>query len=105
MKKQNIRVHRKGGSKAVSPQVAKTPEPSPGRAPEPQTVSLILLGGVNGSLQEIAGLDYSAAEFATIQRAAKAEKTSLESFLANVLNAGCERILGESLPPLKGGAR
>lgn len=106
MKRTNTRVHRKGGSKAVSPQVPNKPDTKARRKSRPEGwdakgVALVFMAGSEaGPEREIAGLNYSAAEFALIQRAAKASKVSLEALLANVISAGCERILGESLPPL-----
>jgi len=118
VKKQNIRVRRQGGSKAVSLQVAKTTEPAQGKAQpngkvdidtwDPNGAALVfMIGSVAGPEEEIAGLNFSQAEFALIQRAAKAGKLPLDVFLNNVLSDGCKRILGEALPPLsvKGGVK
>jgi hypothetical protein len=109
MKKTNIRVRRNGGSKAVSPQVPNKPGTKARRKShpggwDPKGVALVFMAGSEaGPEREIAGLNYSAAEFALIQRAAKASKVSLAALLANVISAGCKRILGESLPPLGNG--
>jgi len=90
VKKQNIRVQRKAGSKTASVQSpnkpeAAAPETTGAKLVSPNCIGLLFIQDVNGNGQEITGLEYSAAEFAEINRVASANGETLAQFLESAV--------------------
>lgn len=92
------RTHRNGSNKVVSPQVAKTTEPTQGKTQSPyegkvdidtwdlQGAALVLMSGSEaGPEEEIAGLNYSKEEFERIKAIAGDSAAGLAEFLHSAI--------------------